>query len=106
MTSCQPITTHRGDGELGYPRGGEGGLHCDADGVQDVAAHLEQIYYIIIYFYTLPHLEHENVYVKNPCGVSCQHQQAGQVQHLATAADERSLCDIYTNQIDVCNLGN
>ena len=102
MTSCQPITTHRGDGELGYPRGGEGGLHCDADGVQDVAANLEQIYFINIFSeHVSPHLEHENVNVENPGGVSCQHQQAGQVQHLATAADEGSLCDKYSNQIQL-----
>ena len=93
MTSCQPITTHRGDGELGYPRGGEGGLHCDADGVQDVAANLEQIYFINIFSeHMLAHLEHENVNVENPGGVSCQHQQAGQVQHLVTAAGGGSLC--------------
>ena len=41
----------------------------------------------------LPHLEHENVYVENPGGVSRQHQQAGQVQHLATAAGGGSLCE-------------
>ena len=94
MTSCQPITTHRGDGELGYPRGGEGGLHCDADGVQDVAANLEQIYSINIFSeHMLPHLEHENVNVENPGGVFYQHQQAGQVQHLVAAAGGGSLCE-------------